>query len=362
MTPVLDWWNKFAAKPFVAHLLRAVERFNVRGGNQLAAAIAYYSVLAAVPILMLAFSALGFTITVLRPDALLQIEAWIQTQVRADSDIGKVVYERVIVPALTDWASFTVVSFAILIWLGSSWVGNLKRAVRLLMREEVDRPGKQLPLPLDLLANFAGLIGMLVGVAATFAASAISVSFAAPIGVWLGIDQSLGWSIVVRGLGLLVALAAGAGLFRLLFGWFSPRPIDGKQAWIGAGLGSITLLILQSLTGYLLGIFSRNAGTALFGWTIVVMIFFNLLATLMLYIAAWLATTDEPAFAPIPEPEPTLEELPPPKPGEETVSAEVARRSLGIGLSTGYVAGAATGLGAGALLVSLLGRLFGRRR
>lgn len=361
---MLNWWRTFSAQPFVAHLLRAVVRFNVRGGNALAAGIAYYSVLAAVPILMLGFSALGMTITVLRPAALTEIESWIKSQIRDDSLIGESAYE-IIVRALTEWASLTVVSLGIIIWVGSSWVGNLKRAVRLVMREDVDRPGDHTPFPLDILVNFAALVGLLAGFGATFAASAISISFAAPVGVWLGIADSPGWSLAVRALGLLVALAAGAGLFRLLFAWLSPHPIARGQAWIGAGLGSVTLLVLQSLTGYLLGLFSRNLSTALFGSTLVVMIFFNLLSTLMLYIASWLATTDEPSLATDPaldlaaEPEPAAAPL---KPGEETVSAEVARRSLGIGLSTGYVAGAATGLGAGAMLVSLLGRLFGRRR
>ena len=71
---MLQWWAEFSQKPFVAHLLRAVERFNVRGGIQLAAAVTYFSVLALVPILMLAFSALGLTLTVLRPEALGTIE------------------------------------------------------------------------------------------------------------------------------------------------------------------------------------------------------------------------------------------------------------------------------------------------
>lgn len=359
---MLTWWNTFSAKPFVAHLLRAMERFNLRGGNPLAAGIAYYSALASVPILMLAFSALGLTITVLRPEALTEIENWIHSLIQDDSGMGKELYD-IIVRALTDWASLTIVGLGTIIWVGSGWVGNLKRAVRLVMREEVDRPQNQPPFVLDVLANFAGLIGLLVGVGATFAASAISISFATPIGDWLGLGNSVGWSLAVRAVGLLVALVAGAGLFRLLFAWMSPHHIGRRHAWIGAGLGSISLLVLQSLTGYLLGIFSRNLSTALFGSTLVVMIFFNLLATLMLYIAAWLATTEAPEE---PEPSPELtaepEEPEPVKPGEETVSAEVARRSLGIGLSTGYVAGAATGLGAGALLVSLLGRLFGRRR
>ena len=58
-----DWLDRLKAKPWVAHLLRAVERFNNRLGTQFAAAITYFSVLALVPIMLFAFS-----ITRLRAD------------------------------------------------------------------------------------------------------------------------------------------------------------------------------------------------------------------------------------------------------------------------------------------------------
>ena len=148
---MLQWWKDFSQRPFVAHLLRAVERFNVRGGVQLAAAIAFFSILALVPILMLAFSALGITLTVLRPEALGQIESWIHTQI-PDDKLGSSIY-GVILDALTKWAEILSFGLVIIIWVSSGWVGNLKRAVRLLMREDVDKPGKQLPLPLDVLAK-----------------------------------------------------------------------------------------------------------------------------------------------------------------------------------------------------------------
>ncbi len=358
---MLQWWTEFSQRPFVAHLLRAVTRFNVRGGAQLAAAIAYFSVLSIVPILMLAFSALGLTLTVLRPEALGAIESWIQSQLDAESGIGKSVYE-VIAGALNNWASIGLFGLGITVWVGSSWVGNLKRAVRLLMRESADRPGKQLPMPLDVLVNFAGLVGLLVGVAATFAASAVATSLGSTVGTSLGIDGSPGWSLALRAVGFVVALAAGAGLFRLLFGWFSPRPLPTHLAWVGAGIGSFGLLVLQVAAGYLIGAFSRNLSTAVFGSTIVFMLFLNLFATLLLYIAAWLATSEVPQPEVEAAPEAESSEPVESRPGELYVSSDVAKRTLGIGLGTGYVVGAATGLGLGAAIASALSKLFGGRR
>ena len=359
---MLEWWKQFSQRPFVAHLLRAVERFNLRGGVQLAAAITYFSVLSLVPILMMVFSVLGFTATVFRPELLGMIQNWIDTNLPATSPLGPSLY-KLVLGALTNWASIGFVGLVVAMWVGSGWVGNLKRAVRLLMRGDVDNPGKQVAMPLDVLANFAGLIGVLVGVVATFASSTVAGTLGDTVGQWLGVGGSFGWTALIRLVGAVVSLAIGAAGFRLLFGWFSPSFVPNHLAWVGAGIGSAGLLVLQALTGVLFGAFSNNAGFAVFGSTIVIMLFLNLFATLVLYIAAWLATSEGPL--PEPEPDPVAVEPAEPvetRPGELYVSSAVARRSLGIGLGAGYTIGAATGLGVGALLISALRAVFGRRR
>ena len=361
MQPILEWWKRFSQRPFVAHLLRAVERFNVRGGVQLAAAITYFSVLSMVPILMMVFSVLGFTATVFRPEWLGIIEDWMKRNL-PDSDLGTSLYD-VVVRALTGWPQFGLIGLLITMWVGSGWVGNLKRAVRLLMRTDVDNPGKQVIMPLDILANFGGLLGILVGVVATFASSTVATSLGDNVGSWLGVGGSFGWTALIRLVGAALSLAIGAAGFRLLLGWFSPTYVPTHLAWVGAGIGSAALLILQALATVLFGAFSNNLGAAVFGSTIVLMLFLNLFATLILYIAAWLATSEQPAVVPEAEPVPELPSEPvETRPGELYVSSHVAQRSLGIGLGTGYTIGAATGLGIGALLISALRALFPRRK
>jgi membrane protein len=364
LQPMLEWWERFSARPFVAHLLRAVSRFTLRGGVQLAAAITYFSVLSLVPVLMLAFSVLGFTLTVFRPDLLAAIETLILAQVDANSAFGEGLYS-LIEQSLTNWAQVGVIGLLFLLWLGSNWVGNLKRATRLLMRVDVDNPGKQTAMPLDILANGAGLLAILLVTGATIATAALATSTTVrdAVGGLLGISDSPGWMTLLGVVGLLASLAIGCAGFRLLFGWFSPAYVPSHLAWVGAGIGSASLLVLQALAGLIFGAFSRNLGFAVFGSTLVLMLFLNMFATLILYVAAWLATSE--VVLPEPEPEPALELLAEPlqvRPGEFYVSADVARRSLGIGLGTGYTIGAAAGLGIGALLISALRAVFPRRR
>jgi membrane protein len=232
------------------------------------------------------------------------------------------------------------------------------------MRANVDNPGKQVAMPLDILANCGGLIVILFGIGASFSTAAIATnsSVAGLVRDWLGFTDTVGWMVALRLFCVVLSLAIGCGGFRLLFGWFSPTYVPSHLAWVGAGIGSFGLFVLQALAGYLIGTFSRNLGFAVFGSTLILMLFLNLFATLILYIAAWLATSDVPL--PDAEPEPVAIAAPEPKetrPGELYVSSDVARRTLGIGLGTGYTIGAATGLGIGALLISALRAVFPRR-
>lgn len=357
---MLQRWEEFSRRPMVAHLMRAIERFNFRSGTQLAAAVTYFSVLAIVPILMLAFSGLGLFITVIRPEALVAIEKWISDRLQPDDPLGGQL-TMVITDALTNWASIGLVGLGLTMWIGSGWVGNIKRAVRVLMRTDVDNPGKQLILPLDVLANFAGLVGMLVGVAATFVAATTAAGLGTTVGGLMGIGDGRGWSLLVRLVSFVVALIAGTALFRLLYAWFSPVFVPARLAWVGSGLGAAGLLLLQALTGYLIRMFSRNLSAQLFGPIIILMLFLNLFATLILLIAAWLATAVVVEPEPLPVVEQSVSEPVESRPGELFVSSTVAQRSLGVGLKTGYAVGAATGIGIGAVVVGGLKALFGKR-
>lgn len=356
---MIRWWQEFSTHPRVAHLLRSVQRFNVRGGSQLAAAVSYFSTMSLVPVLMLAFSALGFFLTIVQPQALDTLELLISERLQPDDPLGGQLV-HVITGALNNWAAIGLVGLGVTMWIGSGWIGNLKRAVRVLMRTNVDKPEKPLPLPLDVLANFLGLVVLLVGVAATFVASATASGLGSMVGQWLGINDSFWWSLLLRMVSLLVSLAAGTGLFWLLFAWFSPHPVTRHLAWIGSLIGAAGLLALQLLTGYLIGAFSRSLSAALFGPVIILMLFLNLFATLILFIAAWLATDRSEEEAPLPVA--GVAELTPPEPLEGYVRTAVAEKSMSVGLRAGWLIGTATGVGLGALIVGGLRALLPGKR
>lgn len=358
---MLKWWEGFSQRPLVAHVIRTVTRFNVRGGGQFAAAISYFSVISLVPILMLAFSGLGLVLTVFYPGTIGYIEDWLSSNLQAYGDLGQTLL-GVINGALSNWAALGLAGLVIALWTGVNWMGNLKRASRALMREHYDNPPKTAAMPLDLLVNFGGLLVLFSGVAVTWVATTAATTLGQQVGDWLGLSNGLGWAILVRGVSFALSLAAGTALFWWMFRWFALTPVPSRLLWVGAMVGAFGLIILQALASYLISAFSRNLTASLFGPVIVLMLFANLFATLILYVAAWLATaaTPEPEVVLDLEPEADSTALET-KPGQLYVSSAVARKSMGVGLVAGYSVGTATGLGLGAIVAAVLTRLFGRR-
>ncbi len=98
-----DWIEKVTAHPVVAHGMAAMDRYNKRLGPQFAAGVTYFSVLSMVPILMFAFSMLGLTLTVLRPDLMDQVKDVIDAEL-GTSNLAKSL-GAVVDDAFSNWAS-----------------------------------------------------------------------------------------------------------------------------------------------------------------------------------------------------------------------------------------------------------------
>ena len=160
-----------------------------------------------------------------------------------------------------------------------------------------------------------------------------------------------------------IVISIGAGW--LIFMYLYTVLPETREPWPvvrrGALLGSIALVALQFVASFLISAFRGNPAAVIFGPVIVLMLFFNLFAQLVLFVAAWIATAEHEAIpvtpaeqeeeeiretgtAPTPEPHPTEEVKP------NVVPEAVAARSVRAGMGAGYVTGAATGVGLGAAL------------
>ena len=283
--------------PAVAHVLRMNTRYVTRLGNQFAGAITYFSLLSMVPILMFAFSACGFTLTVLRPDVLERVQAAVMEQLQGAPDDLKEQLTGLIGGLLRNWASVGLVGLLSSMYSSAGWAGNLKSAVRAQTRPLFDMKERKRFLLLEVLLNFAILLGLLVILAVTFALAVMATSLTGTIVHWLTLDEVPGIRVLLRIAGPVLSALGGWAMFVYLYKVLPEVKFPFRIIAWGALYGSAGLFVLQYLTGFLMGKFAGNPAAAVFGPVIVLMLFFNLFARLNLYVAAWIATSVQPAIA-----------------------------------------------------------------
>lgn len=364
--------DNIKSKPWVAHLLEAIARFGERLGGQFAAAITYFSVLAIVPVLMVAFAALGLTVTVFLPDVLDQVKAWITETVSGSGDLGDQL-GAVVDQAFNSWTAVGPIGLLSAAWAGAGWVNNIRSAVRAMMRPDFDMAESKANIVVQTLINLGILLALFVLVALSMAMTTVATAARDVVGSFLGLDRLPGGGVLLALVPVLGTLLAGFLLFAFLLRVFPERRVPGSVLWKGALIGALGMTALQYLTGTLVGVFSNNAAAAVFGTVIITMLFFNLFATLILVVAAWVGT--HPEFV---GPQVTLADHVPAGPTDyatkkvaaeleaarlrdeqERVPAEVAVHSTRVGMGLGAMFGGALA-GLAALVAAVLSGLRGR--
>lgn len=364
-----EWMQKIKSLPWVAHVFEAIERYGGRLGAQFAAAITYFSVLSIVPVLMVAFAALGLTITIVVPDLLDQVKAWITESVSGQGDLGEQL-TAVVDQAFSSWRAVGIIGLLSAAWSGANWVNNIRSAVRGMMRADFDMTQAKSNLVVQTLKNLAILFGLFILVALTLAMTTIATAARDLVGSLLGIDRLPGGGTLLTVVPMLGTLLAGFAMFAFLFRVFPERKVPVGVLVKGAVIGAVGMTALQYAAGLLVGVFAGNAAAAVFGSVIVTMLYFNLFATLILVVAAWIGT--HPDFA---EPGVTLADHVPSQPSdyatkvlaaelagddERRVPEAVAVRAARVGLGAGALVGAAAA-GVVAAVASLLSGLRERR-
>ena len=375
------------AHPVAQHLQRAITRFTERKGGLLAAAITYFSVLSLVPILMLFFAGFGFVMTVFLSDLLDDVKSSVLGALGGGQIADAVA--PMIDKALSNWASIEVVAavFALGIWSGTAWVGNLRSAVQVMWLEDpvADAPSRN-PV-VEFAANLGVLLLFLLATFATVVVSTVATLFNADLLGWLGLSGIPGLGVLFGALGLIITTLCSTGLFCFLFRVLPGQRAPRRYLLRGSLVAGIGLTALQSLAGLVAKLFSGNVSAAVFGPAIIVMLFFNLYATITMLVAAWIGTAAEtapaaeqvgdatgggadpagPRLGPWPQ-RATGKLYSPDEPGSHPVPdpnvyipQDVAARGVRIGTGIGYGLGALTGAGLGALFAALTRGMFRRK-
>lgn len=362
--------DKLKAKPWVSHLIRAAQRFGNRLGSQFAAAVTYFSILALVPILLLAFAIVGFVLTVLHPEWINDVTSAVTDALGSTDPETQAKISGLVADYLNNWKGVGIVALLSALYSGAGWMGNLKNAVRAQWRPDFDLQEAQGNIVKKTAVNLLTLLGLIVLIVITFALASLSTALTGTVLDALGLSH-VGWlRPVLHFVPIVFSIGAGWLLFMYLY---TALPED-REPWPivrrGALIGAVGLGVLQYATGLLFAAFQSNKAAQLFGPVIVLMLFFNVFAQLILFIAAWIATARHEAisagdekvrFALTPEAE-RQADTDAEHGAPVMVPQKIAARSVQVGLGAGYVTGAATGVGLGATLAWLVSKAVRGRR
>lgn len=284
--------KRISSRPGVKHLVAAVTRYGERLGSQFAGAMTYFSFLSLVPILMVGFSVAGIVLgnneellTALRNEVATLLPAGIAEPILALID-----------SVVANPLGVGIVGLLIALYSGIGWMGNLRRAIRALWGSKFET-GKATAdnLVIGTIKDLGALAGLAVAVTVSLGLSAIGAQFAGTILDWLGLAD-VSWLLpVLTVVPILIAMAADVLIFMWVYTILPPRsqrsPLKARIR--GSIIAAIGFEILKYALTTILPAFTSTSRTAvIFGPIIGLLFFFNLVAQLVLFVAAWVATAN----------------------------------------------------------------------
>ena len=283
-----------ARHEWLDHLSRAGERYFQQRGNHFAAAITFFSVLTAVPLLMVAFGAAGYVLW-LNPTLLDDLRDAITAAVPGTLSDAVLPF---VDEAVAQRNAVAGVGLLAAVWSGIWWTSNLREAVSAQWALPAVKPTS--------VARFWHDLRVFVVLGVTLLGS-ISVSVLATGALDVGLARlGLGDGGVGALLPVAVAALLGIGTGFLVFWWILtrlPRTAVPRRGTVRAALvGALGFEVLKHAAALSIGGVSGSPGGAVFGPVLGLLLFCYLVSRFVLLVSAWAATArgNEPPTPPTP--------------------------------------------------------------
>lgn len=327
------------------HLAAAYGHYQGRHGDQLAAAITYFSFLALFPLVLLGVSVTGFVLAS-SPD--LQKKLLARVAAQAPGSFGDTL-SHAINTAIHQRAAVGVIALVGLALTGLGWIDNLRTALDTLWRNDAQQP----PFLKRKLADALVLVGLGLALVISLGITAGGTALGHHLLVWTGLDGVTGAGTATVVLALL--LATGGNM--LIYGWVLIRipgaQVSRRTAFRASLLAAIGLEILKLIGTYYIARITRSPAYSVIGPAIGILVFLNLVARYSLFCAAWAATA--------PDAERVAEQASQPVAGPPVSPSRAGFSPAAV--ATGLVtAGATAGAAAYAALQARRSRARGRRQ
>ncbi|WP_340610056.1 inner membrane protein YhjD [Xenorhabdus bharatensis] len=277
--------------PFIAHLIRAAQRFNDRMGSQFGAAITYFSFLSLIPILMLSFAIAGFVLAS-NPDLLTRLINGIANSIN-DPSLANTLKNSVDT-AIRQRTTVGLTGLAIALYSGVNWVGNLREAIRAQSRDVWERTHEDKEkIYFQYIRDVFSLFGLLFALVITLSLNSIAGSAQASIVHALGLENIEWLRPAWTSIGMFISISANYLLFLWIL-WILPRHQPERKALFqGTLMAAIGFEIIKSIMTMMLPRLASSPSGAAFGSVIGLMAFFYFFARLTLFCAAWIATAEK---------------------------------------------------------------------
>ncbi|AWS40718.1 YihY/virulence factor BrkB family protein [Streptosporangium sp. 'caverna'] len=276
--------------PWFDHLIRTVRRYQLQFGDRLAGAVTYFAFLSFFPIIALAFAVFGYFLAI-RPNAVMTLQRAINEYLpglAAKLPINEIASSR---------TSAGVIGLIGLLYTGLGAMDALRGALREISMTTEAPPNFFLGKLRDLAAFILLGVTMVLSVAAGgFATQASGV-----VAGWLGLSGSAVVADVIWFIGLAAGVLADVVVFLILLSWVGRSTQPFRVVLRGALLGAIGFALLKQLAALILAGTLHNPVYGAFAVMVGLLIWINLSARMILYVAAWTATA---AFGPPPDPTP----------------------------------------------------------
>lgn len=323
----------------VDHFMRMLDRYGEQGGNQFAAGITYFSVLAVFPLIMLLVAVMA-SILAGRPDLFEQVKSAISDS--AGPQLAEPL-TQVLDSAVASRGAVYGVGGLTALWSGLGWMNNLRVGISAMWKLDATEGGNFLVKKFN---DLLGLIGLLLAFIIAFGVTAAGTSgLTQKVFDMVGIESFPGMGIVIFLVGLAVGLLANF----LVMWWMItvlPRTKVPKKSGIkGALLGAVAFELIKQFSTVIVSSATGNPAGAVFGPIIALMVVLYLVWRVVLYVSAWTATTPE-----------SLKQLKAPVPEPAVIRV---RQEVKEGPATGVTLGAGAAIGAAA--AGIAGVLLGRR-
>jgi membrane protein len=284
---------------WLAHLTRAGARYIEQRGNHFAAAITFFSILTAVPLLMVAFAAAGYVLW-FNPELLTNLENSIAASVPAGLFDA---VNPIIETAIGQRNTVAGVGLVAALWSGIWWMSNLREAVSAQWGLPPPHPAALQRLAYDLVA-LVGLGGALV---ASLLVTLVGTGVGETVLRFVGFADD-GWTpTLLRGVSIAVGLLANWLTFLWAITRLPRTDVPMRGAARAALLGAVGFEVLKQGAATYLESVTTSASGAVFGSLLGLLLFTYIVARLVLGVTAWAATArgNERPY-PIPPPVPAV--------------------------------------------------------